>query len=244
VAEYFALAGAATLILTARRKAPLLECKSSIAGIAPGCNVIIFAVDVSLQKDVERLFSDLQNIDGVGLPDVLVNNAGSAQSIKPIVESEPEEWWKDWEVNVRGIYLCSRAYLKALDGKPGTIINTSSGGSSGVAPGFSGYAGSKAGVNRLTEYIDAEHSQQGVRCFAFHPGGIVTTDMGQTAPSWLKPYLIDTVDLAAGTCLYLATPRADYLRGRYVSSNWDLEAVEAKKEEIVRMDMLKTKVSF
>ena len=68
--------------------------------------------------------------------------------------------------------------------------------------------------------------------------------MGQTAPEWLAPYLIDTVDLAAGTCLYLATARADYLSGRYVSSNWDLEVVEAMKEEIVTMNMLKTKVSF
>lgn len=99
-------------------------------------------------------------------------------------------------------------------------------------------------MNRLTEYIDAEHAQQGVRCFAYHPGGIGSTDMGQTAPDWLVPYLIDTTDLAAGTCLYLATPRADYLRGRYVSSNWDLEAVEARKEEIVEKDMLKNKVSF
>jgi NAD(P)-dependent dehydrogenase (short-subunit alcohol dehydrogenase family) len=190
------------------------------------------------------LFLDLRSQSGVGLPDVLVNNAGSALSIKSIVDSDPEEWWKDWECNVRGTYLCSRAYLKALDGKPGTIINTSSGGSSGVAPGFSGYSGSKAGVNRLTEYIDAEHAEQGIRCFAYHPGGIGTTDMGQNAPEWLAPYLTDTTDLAAGTCLYLATPRADYLTGRYVSSNWDLEFVETMKEEIVKMDLLKTKVSF
>lgn len=64
--------------------------------------------------------------------------------------------------------------------------------------------------SRFTEYIDAgkpcsssadkviwtdnviEHSAQGVRCFAFHPGGVGSTSMGQAAPEWLKPYLIDT----------------------------------------------------
>ena len=135
-----------------------------------------------------------------------------------------------------------RAYLTALAGRPGTIINTSSGASSGVAPGFSGYSGSKASVNRLTEYINAEHGEQGVRCFAYHPGAIGTTDMGQTAPEWLAPYLIDTVELAAGTCLYLVSPRADYLRGRYVSANWDLEEVEKHRAQIIERDLLKTKV--
>lgn len=72
---------AATLILTARREGPL-ECKTSITELAPACKVVIFAVDVSLQKSVEGLFLGLHGPGGVGLPDVLVNNAGSAGSIK------------------------------------------------------------------------------------------------------------------------------------------------------------------
>ena len=118
--------------------------------------------------------------------------------------------------------------------------------------------------------IVTEHSAQGVRCFALHPGGIGSTDMGQTAPAWLKPYLTDTsqcdsshqtfraarlkplthtlslylADLAAGSCLYLSTARADYLQGRYVSANWDLEELEGKKEAIMTMDLLKTRVAL
>jgi NAD(P)-dependent dehydrogenase (short-subunit alcohol dehydrogenase family) len=206
--------------------------------------VHIIPLDVSRPESVASLFTSLLAPTGPGLPHILINNAGAASSITPLVSSDPSTWWADWETNVRGTYLVSRAYLLALAGQPGTIINTSSSACNGVPPGFSGYSGSKAGMNRLTEYIDAEHATQGVRCFAFHPGGIGSTDMGQTAPEWLAPYLIDTTDLAAGTCLYLATERADYLRGRYVSANWDLEAVEGRREEIVEKDLLKTKVSF
>ena len=52
------------------------------------------------------------------------------------------------------------------------------------------------------------------------------------------------VNLAAGTALYLSTPRAEFLAGRFVYANWDMEAVEALKEIIVRDDLLKTKVSL
>jgi hypothetical protein len=68
--------------------------------------------------------------------------------------------------------------------------------------------------------------------------------MGRTATEWLAPYLIETTELAAGTRFYLAAPRADYLRGRYAGSNGNLEAVKAKKEEILEMNMLKTRISY
>ena len=52
----------------------------------------------------------------------------------------------------------------------------------------------------------------------------------------------DTVDLAAGMNLYLASPRADFLRGRYTTANWDVDELESHKEEIVAKDMLRTKL--
>ena len=52
----------------------------------------------------------------------------------------------------------------------------------------------------------------------------------------------DTVDLAAGLHLYLASPRADFLRGRYTTANWDVDELEAHQEEIVAKNMLRTKL--
>jgi hypothetical protein len=91
--------------------------------------------------------------------------------------------------------------------------------------------------------------------------------MGQTAPEYFKPYLYDTgtydptrfknssilysfsdrlilVRLAAGTAVYLSTPRASFLDGRFVFSNYDMEQLEELKEKIVEEDLLKTKVTF
>lgn len=50
----------------------------------------------------------------------------------------------------------------------------------------------------------------------------------------------DSVQLPAGVCLYLASPRADFLRGRWISANWRVDELEARKTEIMSENLLKT----
>ena len=52
------------------------------------------------------------------------------------------------------------------------------------------------------------------------------------------------MDLAAGTALYLSTPRAEFLAGRFVYSNWDMEEVEKFKDEIVSGDLLVSRIRY
>lgn len=47
-------------------------------------------------------------------------------------------------------------------------------------------------------------------------------------------------ELTGGLSLYLSTPRADHLRGRYISVNWDVDDMEKHKEEITEKGLLKT----
>ena len=83
-------------------------------------------------KDVERVFGRL---------DILVNNAGYLEPFVPVVESKVEEWWKVYEINVKGVYLPTRAFLPLmLKGGMKTILNTSSIGAHLIVPGASGYA--------------------------------------------------------------------------------------------------------
>jgi hypothetical protein len=51
------------------------------------------------------------------------------------------------------------------------------------------------------------------------------------------------VELAAGLNLYLASPRSDFLRGRYTTANWDVDELEAHKDEIIEKDMLRVKLA-
>ena len=78
---------------------------------------------------------------------------------------------------------------------------------------------------------------------AFHPG-VIATDMGSSLPEEYHPLLIDTVELAADSLVWLTETRKEWLSGRYVSANWDVTELEARKDEIVKGDKLKFKMAF
>ncbi|KAL2044706.1 hypothetical protein N7G274_002480 [Stereocaulon virgatum] len=235
----FALASADAVIITARGLPSLKDTKASVQAAAPHCDIISVAADITDPASVQRLFDSLPRT-----PDVLVNNAGVSLSQDSIVNSDTDKWWADWEINVKGLYLCTRTYLRALAGKPGVILNVSSSVSDMVSPNLSSYATTKTAVNRFTEAVHLEHAKQGVRCIAFHPGGIAETGMGQTAPPQFRSRLYDTVDLAGGTALYLSTEPATFLSGRFVFSNWDMEQVEKLESEIESDGLLTSRIRF
>lgn len=56
--------------------------------------------------------------------------------------------------------------------------------------------------------------------------------------------IVLSVNLAAGTAVYLSTPRAGFLAGRFVFSNWDMEQLERLEDQIVSEDLLKSRIRF
>ena len=238
IAKSFALAGAAHLYIAARRTNLLEVTKKSIAEIAPRTQVhVVGDTDITNGDSVKLLFAALP-----GPPEVLVNNAGIAWQNEDIATSDPDEWWKDVQVNLFGAYRVTRAYMQQLAGKPGRIINVSSSASWRYLRGKSAYSASKAALNNFCEYVDNENDN--IKCFAMHPGAVAATEMASQSgiPDWVRPFLIDTPALPGGTCVYLSLPRSDYLSGRYVPAPWDLEELEKMKDRIVDEDLLKTRV--
>jgi NAD(P)-dependent dehydrogenase (short-subunit alcohol dehydrogenase family) len=243
--KHFALAGASRIYITGRSLSALQSAQAEITSLVPTCQIESRQCDSTSASDVEALFASLQDPTSGEkvVPDVLVNNAGVSSSQCRLVDSDPESWWRDWEVNVKGVYLVARSWLRALNGKkPGVMINTSSSVSDVVTHEMSSYGTSKHAVNRLTEMIHCEHQAQGVRCVAFHPGGIRTTGMGQTAPQQFAAGLVDTEDLAAATAVWLSGEEAGFLGGRFVYANWNMEALVGMKEDIVERDLLKARM--
>jgi NAD(P)-dependent dehydrogenase (short-subunit alcohol dehydrogenase family) len=238
--KQFALAGARQIWIVGRNLDALHETEIEVKDAAPGCKVTPLTADLTSPSDVSKLFESL----GGEVPDILLNNAGVSLSQAYITDSDPVKWWADWELNIHGLYLVTRQWLKALAGKPGTVVSTSSSVSDLVAPNMSSYGTSKLAVNRLTEIIQLEYGKQGIRALAFHPGGIASTGMGQTAPEQYRANLIDTVELAAGTALYLTTPEAGFLDGRFVYSNWNMEHVEKLKDSIVEENLLVARINY
>lgn len=107
-----------------------------------------------------------------------------------------------------------------------------------VIPGASGYQAGKTAINRFTEFVYEEYKDEGIRVFAYHPGGVMTT-LASGLPEKFHHFLQDTAELSAGFCLYLSSSKADYLNGRYVSANWDVDELEQITEEILTNDRFK-----
>lgn len=141
------------------------------------------------------------------------------------------------EVNVRGTKLVTSYFLRLLGtSHPGTIIFLSSGLGLITVPGSSGYSIAKIADLQLASYTAAENPN--VTAIAFHPG-IVLTDM---ATDFWKPYALDTPELAGAVSVWLSTPEARFLNGRYMATNWDVEELMRRREEIVEGNLLTVKL--
>jgi NAD(P)-dependent dehydrogenase (short-subunit alcohol dehydrogenase family) len=241
----FAEAGARAIYLTARSEEALSETRKLVQAANSATACALAACDVTRAAEVEAAVVDCAaRFGGIDVADA---NAGYLAPWVKIGESDPEGWWRNWEVNVRGAYhvarftlahLADSARRHAVDGRSGGhLILLSSIGAQLLMPGASGYQSSKHAVNRLCEFIRTDHGDEGVKCFALHPGG-VATELGKAMPEGLHAYLNDTPDLAACFAVWLSSGAADWATGRYLSATWDVEDLQRMKDAILRRDLL------
>jgi len=194
--------------------------------------------DVTRADDVEDWVERTER--ELGPIDLLVANAGIPGSGLLFLEESPEEWWRVFEVNVLGCYLCCRAVgTHMAERGQGRIVSLGSGGSylpitnPTIALGTS-YGPSKAALGRFTEILAAALGLSGVRVFLISPGLVrtsMTDRMGDNAP-WTPP------ELAPRLVRVLASGRADALAGRYIHAEHDdIEDLIARADEIAASDL-------
>ena len=172
--------------------------------------------------------------------DLLVNSAGHVGAIGPIWEVDPDEWWRAYEVNVRGTMLCSRAVLIGMVARRrGRIINLSSGSVLGPIQAFSAYPSSKTALTRLTEHMAADTREYGVSVFAITPGLVDTPIARATMESEWTPQYREVIPqlqvppgLAADRCVAIATGKADRATGCYIQLADDLDELARRADEI------------
>lgn len=204
-------------MLVGRKRELLDEPARAIASISPSTKVLSVTADLSNESAVQSLFK--QAVDTFGTVNVVLHAAGSMVG-GPVGDLEPNVWFSDFEVNVKGTYILAHYYLKAVES--GTLIMIGTLGASFTAPGMSAYSGSKMAMLKLAEYLDAE--QPNLRVFTVHPGIVAATESGRgMVVDQLTPFAHDKGIQTGGLSLYLAQPKADYLKGSFISVNCEFK---------------------
>jgi len=138
-----------------------------------GGNAFFVKADVSSSDEVEAAIAEV-NDRFENRIDILFNHAGTV-IIKPFLQTTELEW--DWmmNVNVKSMYLMTRAVLPSmLDHGGGAIVNTSSISAVAGTPMEVLYCTSKGACHMFTRAIATEYRDQGIRCNAVCPGFIKT----------------------------------------------------------------------
>lgn len=182
--------------------------------------------DVTDVAAVRRWIDDV--LDRHGRIDLLVNNAGVVDAEVPLAESDPDDWWRTVEINVRGPYLMTRAVLPHLLAQgAGRIINLNSGSGTKPSEVASAYNVAKSALGRITGSTHLSGRGRGVHVFDLAPG-VVRTDLTRSMPrhddrtEWTDPAEVIALFLA------LTEGRLDSWSGRMVRAGDDtVEALEA-----------------
>lgn len=126
-------------------------------------------VDVADPGSVQALVAELGDED----VSILVNNAGVAGPVKPLIEVEPDEWDDVFAVNVRGMFLMCRAFLPAMiERGAGDVINLASVSGKRPLALRTPYTASKMAVLGLTNTLGAEVGPAGIRVNSLSPGPV------------------------------------------------------------------------
>jgi NAD(P)-dependent dehydrogenase (short-subunit alcohol dehydrogenase family) len=209
--------------------------------------------DVSDPASVERMARQVERT--LGPADLLVNNAGTTGPLGPMWEADVGEWWHSIEVNLRGPYLCSRAFLPGMiERRRGRIINLSTSAATVAVAHMGAYVIAKTALIRFTENLAAELINSGVSVFAIGPGTVRTamTDYileSEAGKKWLPWFrkLFDRgrdvpAEKAAQLVVQLAAGRADTLSGRFLEVSDDLAQLLGRLEEIKRGNLYTLRV--
>lgn len=142
--------------------------------------VLALNLDVLRYDSVQAAAQQIK--EQFGKLDILVNNAGYLSKFAKIADSDPEDWWRNYEINIRGVYFVTKALLPLiLEGGMKTIVNVGSRGGHVILAGSSGYCCTKYDLMRFTEFLIADHGDEGLLAFVVHPGA-VSTDLSLKMP--------------------------------------------------------------
>lgn len=212
----------------------ILDCKPVADEIkAAGGEALALKTDVTSEKDTAEMAQ--KTVERFGRIDILVNNAaiiGSIETkdfVKPMEKLTAADWDKILGVNIKGVFLSSKAvipYMKKQGG--GKIVNMASTVAFTGLPHFIHYSASKGGVVTMTRSLARALGEFDINVNAVAPGLIMTEAMQATYSQKFYQQLVDTEQLIhksvepediANAVLFMASDEADKITGQTLAVN-------------------------
>lgn len=180
--------------------------------------------DVTRGDDAEAMIEAA--VGRYGRLDVLFANAGYTNPPHPVEETTEAEMDRALAVNVKGVFLCSRAAVPVMrEGGGGSIVVTASVMGIRTRPGFTAYASSKAAAIHLARTLALELAEDGIRVNCLAPVAtdtpMLNTFVGERDPEEGRAAFISSIPLGrlaqpadvSSAALYLASDEAAYITG-------------------------------
>jgi 3-oxoacyl-[acyl-carrier protein] reductase len=181
--------------------------------------------DLSRRKDAEALVR--ATVEGLGRLDILVNNHGIWKD-GPIESMTEDEWDETLDVNLKGVFLCTRAAVPVMRRQgSGRIINlASTAGQRGEAM-HSHYAASKGGIISFTKSLGPELCRHGILVNCVAPGWVDTDMSSEALSSPDRKTILATIPMGrpgtpeeiAGGILFFASDLSTYCCGEVLNVN-------------------------
>jgi NAD(P)-dependent dehydrogenase (short-subunit alcohol dehydrogenase family) len=210
-----------TVAVAARRTERLQQLVREIA--ASGGKAVAFALDVADPVSVEACFDGIAK--SLGAPDIVVNNAGIAQT-KAALELTEADWHSVMNTNLDGAWRVAQASARSMvaAGKGGSIVNIASVLGLRVATHLIAYAAAKAALVQMTKALALEWARHRIRVNAIAPGyieteinaGLFKADAGQAMLKRVPQRRIGTPADLDGALLLLASDAGAYMTGSIV----------------------------
>jgi NAD(P)-dependent dehydrogenase (short-subunit alcohol dehydrogenase family) len=183
--------------------------------------------DVTDEQSTQEMAQ--KTVKRFGRIDILVNNAAFFSNVvkKPFYQISAEEWDAVMRVNLKGLFLCSKAVYPQMkkQGK-GKVLNVSSGTFFRGLPHFLHYVTSKGGVIGFTRALAREVGDDGIRVNTVAPGYTVTEilkEKPQDPEEVIKSIVAnrcikrtETSEDLTGTIVFLASDDSDFITGQTI----------------------------
>lgn len=196
---------------------------------ANGGEAIIVKGDVTKSAEVAELIDQTKAAFGDEIH-ILVNVAGGMVARKPTLELDEDFWDAVMDLNLKSVYLVSKATIPYM--KSGaSIVNLSSlAGRDGGGPGASAYATAKGGIMTYTRALAKELGPKNIRVNAVLPGMIATTFHDTFSKPEVRVNVANATLLkregqaseVADLIVYLATDQSSYVTGTNIDINGGL----------------------